>query len=75
MNDGMYRLDFTRGTVEKIDDGASYSQWEIQYAKTMLACPWYRGEGICASGCMTEPRCQTEVPLEGWEAIAESESA
>lgn len=29
-------------------------------------CPWYKGEGTCATGCWTEPSCQTDEPINGW---------
>ena len=50
-----------------------YPQDEINFAKTMLACPWYRGEGSCVNGCTTEPYCETGCPSEGWFVIAEAE--
>lgn len=37
-------------------------------ALNALSCPYYNGRGICASGCYTEPSCQTDAPTEGWVA-------
>jgi hypothetical protein len=42
---------------------------DVLEAEAMLACPAYgpAGTGQCQSGCWTEPRCQVDEPLEGWE--------
>lgn len=37
--------------------------------KDLSSCPYYRGEGICTSGCQTEPSCVTDEPLGGWPAV------
>lgn len=29
-------------------------------------CPYYFGAGSCKSGCWDEPRCITDMPLDGW---------
>ena len=29
-------------------------------------CPWFLGTGICDSGCVSEPACQTNLPNDGW---------
>jgi len=41
---------------------------EEQGEATMALCPYFRGVGdrTCKSGCWTEPRCQTDMPLNGW---------
>lgn len=39
-------------------------------ARTMLACPYYRGTGTCGSGCYDEPRCQADEPSAGWSSVA-----
>lgn len=31
-----------------------------------LGCPYFHGLGTCASGCWSEPSCQTDEPLGGW---------
>lgn len=41
---------------------------EAQEALSALSCPYYRGIGVCVSGCYTEPGCQTDEPTEGWVA-------
>lgn len=53
-------------------DPSDYADDQIQWARTMMACPWYAktGDQICASGCWSEPSCETDRPSEGWEAIA-----
>jgi hypothetical protein len=42
---------------------------DVLETEAMLACPAYgpMGVGQCQSGCWTEPRCQVDEPLEGWE--------
>lgn len=32
----------------------------------LSACPYFQGVGQCASGCNSEPSCQTDRPHEGW---------
>lgn len=41
----------------------------IGEALTMLSCPYYKGEGICESGCHQEPACQVNEPTDGWESV------
>lgn len=33
----------------------------------MLTCPYYQLSKKCDLGCWTEPRCQVNEPLEGWQ--------
>ncbi len=49
---------------------SDYAPEEIEYAKAMLSCPWYRGDGICNQGCTSEPSCDVDRPTEGWEVVA-----
>lgn len=39
---------------------------------SMIDCPFYRGVGICNSGCREEPACVTQEPIEGWLAAEAS---
>jgi len=32
----------------------------------LSSCPYYQGTGTCFAGCVTEPSCITDEPLEGW---------
>lgn len=33
----------------------------------LSGCDYFRGKGSCSvGGCWTEPRCQTDMPLDGW---------
>lgn len=32
----------------------------------LSGCPYYRGVGICAYGCYSEPSCITDEPRHGW---------
>jgi hypothetical protein len=29
-------------------------------------CPYFRGEGTCMGGCVSEPSCITDRPADGW---------
>lgn len=40
---------------------------DIQSALTMIECPYRVDDGVCVTGCRTEPECQTCEPAEGWE--------
>lgn len=35
-------------------------------ALTYTQCPAYKDNGVCESGCRSEPYCQTGEPTEGW---------
>lgn len=37
-----------------------------QGAVDLSGCDYYRGVGICSSGCREEPACQTGEPHGGW---------
>lgn len=39
---------------------------ELEDEKDLAGCPFYRGTGICTSGCHSEPACQTDRPIAGW---------
>jgi hypothetical protein len=52
-----------------------YPASEVAHARAMIACPWYRGTGICNTGCYSEPACETDRPTEGWEVVAGMEAA
>ena len=43
---------------------------EAAAALCMTQCPAYNDGGVCASGCYTEPACQTDEPTEGWIVAA-----
>lgn len=34
-------------------------------------CPYYKGTGICDSGCYSEPICKTNEPDGGWPVVYE----
>jgi hypothetical protein len=45
---------------------------ELEEALTMVRCPYYQREGVCATGCWDEPACVVNRPTGGWEAEIES---
>lgn len=49
----------------------------VRQARSMLACPYFRGGGACQTSCWSEPACVTEEPdnggsptMNGWEVQA-----
>ncbi len=50
----------------------TYPPEDVDRARDMITCPYRMGIGICASGCWSEPACQTDEPLEGWQHILDN---
>jgi len=60
--------------IEQLASEVVYQYGVVLQARGMLACPYLAktGDGVCVSGCYSEPSCATDEPLEGWEAQAQN---
>jgi hypothetical protein len=57
------------------NDGDFFPDYEADFARTMLNCPYYRDEGVCVTGCQSEPYCVTGQPKGGWESLLPPDDA
>jgi hypothetical protein len=42
---------------------------ELYERMAMLACPYFKDEGICSGGCRDEPQCKACEPSGGWDGV------